>query len=850
MKRLTLSALAAVTAAGMWAQMPDMKTRINIQGTDYTITKVIERQIGPGTVYTRMRLPGFPLNVNMVVVDTHNPNIKIETNLPNDKSAGTELLTAAAKRHDAPNHHAITAQNGNFWIVSTQPQWDAYGASTHGVNMRNGMLAIDSKSMPPWWWWNSEQGGIVGCTELNELWIDVCKTVMTYTTEKLGTREYICCNKGFRPGETAIYTPWYGTDRQFLPLRDNNANEFITVEDQECTEVLLQIADGQQWTSGSDMNFVVKEVRNSNGRGTLGNYDLAIVARQADVHLETLAVGENVKLNYSWIFNRDGKEVTPAVSQAIGGNLMVMKDGEVTEWNDWDSYNTMVYSRSAYGTSKDNRYLYMLVIDKSNDPVYGASNGCTTREMIDIMKYLGAWNVINVDAGGSAELMVDGKITNKTTEGTPRAVGNGWIVFNTAPDDDTEVASLAFYDLRLSAPIYSTFSPRVVAYNKYGTVLNDDYKDFEITTVSDLGYGSGNTFACSGTPGTVNLVISAPNGATCQRELNIVQGEAKLRLSTIIVDENHPYLMQVKSTLNEQEFDVEPWRVMWTVADESIARVNEHGMLVGLKNGNTTINGKMTGMDQTAEVRVENAPTPVLSLVPDWAAWTVKGNSGLKLGTVGADGTIPYTYNSPRNQATITLTGDLTLFGLPQSVAVEFTSSVPVNSVNMELRAAGVKSGQLTYKPDEALVAGQMHTLRFNTSDLGDKDDNGLYPLSLGAIKINMPANSQYKGEQTLYVTAIQAEYTDQGGVDDITVDAAAQQLVLTPNPVAPGEMVSAHGVALKSAVVYNAAGAAVSTATADGDTLTLTAPQAAGMYIVRATAANGTVMTGRLLVK
>ena len=47
----------------------------------------------------------------------------------------------------------------------------------------------------------------------------------------------------------------------------------------------------------------------------------------------------------------------------------------------------------------------------------------------------------NFDAGGSAEMMIDYEIVNKTTEATPRPVANGWMVFSIAPEGDTRLAS-------------------------------------------------------------------------------------------------------------------------------------------------------------------------------------------------------------------------------------------------------------------------------------------------------------------------------------------------------------------------------------------------------------------------
>ena len=102
---------------------------------------------------------------------------------------------------------------------------------------------------------------------------------------------------------------------------------------------------------------------------------------------------------------------------------MVMKDGELTSRNYDESYNSMTYSRCAYGCDKTGKILYMMVVDKSTND-YGISAGCSTAEMCQLWKYLcpDLWNVTNFDAGGSAQMMLNGSVINKTTEGTPRAV--------------------------------------------------------------------------------------------------------------------------------------------------------------------------------------------------------------------------------------------------------------------------------------------------------------------------------------------------------------------------------------------------------------------------------------------
>lgn len=850
-KLLLLCTAVASTILTVNANNPDI---VNIQGAEHQLNKLIERQIGPGCVYYRYRIQSFPLNINLVVVDSHNPNIQIETNVPNDRSAGTELLVDAAKRHDAPNHHAITAQNGNFWIVSTQPMWDAYNASTHGVNMRNGMLAIDAKSYPNWWWWrdrNTEVAGIVGTTDKNELFIDVCTTSQTFSSEKTGRHEFASCNKGFRPGEASIYTPWYEPTRQFLPLANkDNQDDFTIDESAECTEVMLNMTDGGEWTGGRDMQFVVKEVRQSNGRGTLGEYDLAIVARNADINLRDLVPGDIVTLNYSWAFDRNGQIVIPEITQAIAGNMMVMKDGQITEQNAWDSYDTMVYSRSAYGTDKENRYLYMVTIDKSNDSTFGGSNGCTTADMCDILRHLGCWNLINVDAGGSAELMVDGRIINTTTEGTPRAVGNGWMVFDVSDDTDREVASIAFYDLNINVPQLSVSTPRIVAYNKFGSIIDQNYTGHELSTDSELGTAYGNVFKAGDCNGAVELTATAPNGYIVKHTINIVEAKPYLPLSTIILDSDHSYVLEVKSVSNGVVYDISPSNATWSIDDSTVADIDDQCVIYAKKNGTAKLTGKLSTMEQTVDVRVENVDADDMPLLDEsWTGWTVKGNTGLKIGTLGSNGLIPYTYGSPRNSATITMTRNIELIGYPTAFALDFKSSLPVSSVDVRLRpvTADPKTPALKISVEDGYTAEENHSAVIQIKDICDPDDVTAHPLVLTDIRFNIPAKNDFKGEQTLTINNIRALYGNQGGIDIINPDKIST-INVEPNPVAAGQTIVINSDALKSATLYNAAGIAVARLTKGSNTMSV--PSTPGIYLLSAFTEDGSPASARVIVK
>lgn len=489
---------------------------IQIGDNTYNADIIIERKIGPGTLYRRIRLPEYAetgLNVNLVTVDLNNPYNRIETTVANESAKGTELLTDAAKRLDATSHHPLAAANANFWIVGSQKEYPLYAGITRNASVRNGTLVTESNKNKEIWDGGTERTGVVTVSYDKTLNIDYCKPTLCFKKAPSGTEKNIqTCNKGFQAKAYAMYNSFYGGDREFMPYyigKDNNGKDQYKLKEDvsDGIEVYLKMNEGEKWSGGNDIGFTVKEVKkNTNARGKLGDYDLAIVSFGGAN--QTLKVGDPVVLKYYWTFEGD---ITPVVEQAIGGNAMVMRKGELTEHNYNEDYNSMVYSRTAYGCSEDGKTLYMIVVDKSTDPVYGKSAGCPTSVMCEIAKHFGCWNMSNFDAGGSAEMMIDYEIVNKTTEAAPRPVANGWMVFSIAPEGDTRLASLEFDHPQINLQAGESFTPVILGYNIYGELINKNITDFTMSCPPEIGSCNGKVFTAGKIPASAPLTVSVGN---------------------------------------------------------------------------------------------------------------------------------------------------------------------------------------------------------------------------------------------------------------------------------------------------------------------------------------------------
>jgi exopolysaccharide biosynthesis protein len=114
------------------------------------------------------------------------------------------------------------------------------------------------------------------------------------------------------------------------------------------------------------------------------------------------------------------------VFNAVTGSGIIVQDGQnvgdQTPYGDGADPNP----RTSVGLSKDGRFLYVVVID-GRQPGY--SVGTKSSETAQLMLAFGAWNAINLDGGGSTDLVEDNghggaKIVNKPSGGAERFDAN------------------------------------------------------------------------------------------------------------------------------------------------------------------------------------------------------------------------------------------------------------------------------------------------------------------------------------------------------------------------------------------------------------------------------------------
>jgi len=107
---------------------------------------------------------------------------------------------------------------------------------------------------------------------------------------------------------------------------------------------------------------------------------------------------------------KKGDKVT-GLKLAVSGFSFILRNGKLALKPD-----KPLHPRTFYGLSQDKRFLYLVVVDGRQK---GFSEGMTCYEGGQFMKYLGAYNAINMDGGGSTTLVTSSSKGKKKLINSP-----------------------------------------------------------------------------------------------------------------------------------------------------------------------------------------------------------------------------------------------------------------------------------------------------------------------------------------------------------------------------------------------------------------------------------------------
>ena len=804
MKKTLLISLALLAPLASWAAK-----QWTLQGNTYTVDTLYHAPIGPGTTQTSLRVVGaYNLNVFYTTTDLAHPNVEMRVAPANKNSlAGGAAVSKMAQANTTDEVQYFAGVNADFF----------------GYSKPIGSTVINNEI-----WYANNNGWTGWGIDADKKTLLGNSTFSGTVTSSNGTSANITSvNNARAENNLVIYTPKYGST--------SGTNDYGY-------EVIITPVDGS--LRFGTMEMTVAEAPHVKGSTTIpaGSYVLSGHGTAA-TFVAGLSQGEKITINTQMKLGDN----TIIPTQLAGGQPMILSGGVVLNTESALDHLTALNPRTAVGYDATGTKLVLLVVDGRST----ASQGCVSKVLADIMREVGCSEAMNFDGGGSSALYTKVLgVRNDPSDGKERAVTNGVFAVSNAPVDNT-VAALAFEDFKTALPKYGFYNPRVYAFNKYGVLISDDFEGATLSCPKELGEIVENgTILFSNGEGS-HVLTATYGDAKAEVIVTIGSGAPSFRLDSVVVDSYNDYAMEVTAIVGDKEMPLENSALTWSVEDNSIATIDAAGVVKGVKNGNTRVIGVVEDFSDTIlvkveipEVRYQDAETNI-----DINTWKLT-KSGVKNETMSALGSngvaVDYTISSSRN-AYVRMAKELAIWSRPDSIELQLNpGNATIKQITIQVSPSqGAKASNITITP--TLTANTVNRIAIPVSELADITDAGIYPLTINAISVYFSDAVNTVGRIEIpHIYGVYTAISPDAGVDNIVADNANDALIIAPNPVEAGVVVTVNASAQASYTIYNAAGAII---TKGYGNQIATNGLSNGIYIV-SVLDNGLQRTARLVIK
>ena len=729
MKKLLLSLFAFCFCFSSFAN-------ITLNGIDYTIDTLSMYPSGPGSMFYELRMlrasnGAGRLDCWLMTVDTKNPYVTIEEVLGTGKIIGTERPSAMAARSTTDTKIFFGGTNGDFFVT----QGD--------VGLPVGLTVVNSEfAHTPSAATSRRAGGV------DEDMKGVLATNISYSFNLVTSNDTLKIHHvNYKRGENEL-------------VLYNKHNASTTLTNAYGTELQAELLPGERWQTTGDMKLKITDKQQNVGSMPLSEGKVVLSGHGTmATALDALNIGDEVIVSMSLLF--DGQEVDMA--QCIGGDTyaLIVNNGQVEQSNFWNEN----HPRTAFGTSEDGTVQYFLVVDGR-----GASTGCTTKILGEIIHHYGAYKAVNWDGGGSSCLYVRnlGQMNNGS-DGYERACGNGMFAVANVPEVDTVIASIAPYMPIYSLPRYGVALPKFLGYNKYGVMIDTDVQGVTLSCAPELGeILEDGRFLASGEKG--GTLYAKLGDITTELEVRLItSAPIAIRLDSVLCDAAHPYTIEVQGTVGNATIDLLASALTWTSLDPEVVSVDESGTIVGVKNGSAMVVGQLGDFKDSILVNVE-IPTAHKMIWDDFRVvenWTLKGSSGFNPTlSVPEDASAPvnmlFNYKSARSPY-VQFAREAPIYSRPDTIRIPMHTDAIFSKIYATVRANNAIQGiNITIEPNQV---GDV------TLDIPVKEcfgtDVAIYPLHFELVKMFLNTSTEV-GERYVALPGIQLLY---GDADETDVD-------------------------------------------------------------------------------
>lgn len=376
-----------------------------INGQEYDVdTVVAKHSVGPGIEYACYRLPARPLDIFVLEHDLTSPYFHIE--VWNGVNAGPlrETPSHAGERYAAAGFDVVAVHNGDYYTTQAGEagisRMGLLGAGEVIFNPTGKpLLCIDNEGVPR-----------IDTVNFDGTVAAAGRTVRLHTVNQLRLE--------WEPetdnDRLSLFTPAFGA-------ATHTSSTGGTVA------VLKAAADRNSFPANAPLRMTVVSTEPASGVVEIP-VDGAVLhgLGESAAFLDSLLPGDTLTV-FLGVTMPSYPEVR-TFREAVGGSgHIILCNGELA-----DIGNPALHPRTFMGISKDRKTMYSVIIDGRSEE----SAGIDLDDQGRVLLWLGAYDGINLDGGGSSCLVVEGVVRNRPSDGRERAVGNGVIFYSTAPESE------------------------------------------------------------------------------------------------------------------------------------------------------------------------------------------------------------------------------------------------------------------------------------------------------------------------------------------------------------------------------------------------------------------------------
>jgi hypothetical protein len=416
LRRLTVLGLACALLVPMAA--PVGAQEVSVSSEQRVLGELREARLTislSGGARARGHVLSFPLD---------DPSLQLRPHLATNGAAGIEPMRPLARRQ--LDRGAVAGTNGGYWV--NRPTGVPNGLHVRGRRLVSGQAATRSG--------HSVSRAALGLAADRTPVMDRVDVSLTLTRPDGTTHRIDEINRRLRTsgrfpraldGELVVFTPRYGAPVDVPPGALAVATDDLAIGSSgEVSGQVRAVHEGRQRLSVPKGQSLL--VAFGSRRGTLQGLttgdQLAVAARVSPAGTDPSG----------W----------QRLDHAVAAGPLLLRDGRSPSDEQMiaeafgRSHVTARHPRTAVARTGDGRMLLVTIDGRRK----GWSQGVTLRELVGVLRQLGAVDAVNLDGGGSTTTVINGQIVNRPSE-SGRHVADGLFVHAPQPPAARDIAQHA-----------------------------------------------------------------------------------------------------------------------------------------------------------------------------------------------------------------------------------------------------------------------------------------------------------------------------------------------------------------------------------------------------------------------